>query len=245
MRNRRRQPGRDEPEMTEENSDKDTAATRHVPYVSWALLRPGYWRSRAAIRRFRRFEQLVIHHERWGSHIDYAPPLEKLIGKKWAKQNPITEIEHQMQRLALPIMRDMELARVPHTVVLDARGGRERQRSLVADFLIFPDDWHQLKFETLMQRLENAIGQYQERKRRAVLDWFNPLFWTACVVRIPENVMEYAGFIRTADQHSSFLQVYAWVIRVLFGFVLVVGVSWLADKLGLKLPWDILTKLLG
>jgi hypothetical protein len=137
------------------------------------------------------------------------------------------------------------LARVPHTVMLDTTGGKKRQRSVVADFLIFPDDWHRAKFELLIQRLEMAIGHYEERKRRAILDWFNPLFWAACAMRIPENVLEYAGFFRTADQHSSFLKVYVWVLRVLFVFALVIAVSWLANRLGLTLPWDILTKVLG
>ena len=65
------------------------------------------------------------------------------------------------------------------------------------------------------------------------------------MVRIPESILEYAGLIRTTVQHSSFLKVYAWTIRVAFGFALVVVVAWLANRLGLKLPWDVLTKLLG
>jgi hypothetical protein len=231
--------------MANEEAEKEKPFPRPERHVSWALIRPGFWRSFRAIRRFKRFQNLVIHHERWGSHINYAPELERLIGKKWVKENPATEIEHQMYRLVMPIMRDMEIMGVPHLVTVEVISGKKRQRSLVGDFLIFPDDWHRAKFEILLQRLEIAIGTYQERMRGAVIDWFNPLFWIACIVRIPESILEYAGLIRTTEQHSSFLKVYAWTIRAAFGFVLVVAAAWLANKLGLKLPWDVLTKLLG
>ena len=217
-----------------------TQSTTHIP---WGVLSPGFWQCWRAIRRFKRYQNLVIHHERWASRIDTAPPLENLIGKKAAKQNSVVAIEIQMNKLAIPVMRDMARANVLHTVA--AKDNPKQIYSLIADFLTLPDSWHQRKFNMLMQQLDRVIGLYEQRRAQAVRNWFNPLFWMACVVRMPEIIFEHAGLIRTSEQHSAFLGVYKWFVRVVFLVALTIGVTWIAKKLGLNLPWDLLTKVLS
>ena len=233
--------------MSDETLEKPKPAEPEplpLQHIPWRLRRPGFWRCRRSLARLRKFQELVIHLDRWASHIDYARPLEKLIGKKKAKQNPLTAIETEMNKLALLVTRDMDLCGVSHIVTIDDFG-KKRQRSLIFDYQIFPDNRHQQKFETLMQRLEMTIGQYEERRHQAILDWFNPLFWIACAVRVPVVIFENAGFVTTADDHSRFIKIYEWIVRVVFVFILVIGAAYAAKRLGLTLPWEFLSKLLG
>ncbi|HEX6822290.1 MAG TPA: hypothetical protein VF123_09565 [Candidatus Sulfotelmatobacter sp.] len=221
------------------------AATTATPHIPWTILRPGFWRCWLTIRRFKLFQNLILHHENWAGRVDTAPPLAKLIGKKAAKQNPVLAMEMKLNKLTLPVIYGMNAIAMPHQVTVKLPSGREQKMSLVGDFLLFPDEWHHTKYKILIQRLDATIGIYEHRMRQAVRDWFNPLYWLGCAVRVPETILEHAGMLRTAQERERFLHGYAWVVRILYLAALVIALAWLAAKLGLKLPWELLTKLLA
>ena len=119
---------------------------------------------------------------------------------------------------------------------------RKVQYDLLADFMIFPENYHRQRLEALMRRLEMAIGAYEERKQNAIRDWFNPLFWIAAVIRIPVSILEFAGLISAYEEHSAIIKLYGWAIRIALLFVLVFLAAFLAEKAGLSFPRDLLTR---
>jgi hypothetical protein len=214
------------------------------PHIPWAMRRPGFWRCRRTINRLLRFQHLVQQHDKWGSHMEYPPPLEKLIGKEWMEKNPEIETERQMSKIAPQVARDLGLAGISHHVKLDL-SGEERLLSLVTDYLAFPQEARSRKFKSLMQRLDMTVGQYEERQHHAILDWFNPLFWAASLLRMPVTILEYAGLITTVEHHSSWIKFYEWIGRIAFGFVVVMVVAYIARRLGFTVPWNALGRVAG
>lgn len=90
-----------------------------------------------------------------------------------------------------------------------------------------------------------TVGLYEERQHYAIINWFNPLFWAASVLRIPVAILEYGGLITTTEQHSSWIKFYEWVGRIAFGFAVVIVVAYVASKLGFAVPWNVLGKVMG
>jgi hypothetical protein len=232
--------------MDDGNTD-DGNTDRPRPHVPWSLLRPGYFRCKRTIERLRKFRALAIHHDRWGAYIDSVPPLEDLIGPAAELNNPIKqhlELERQLAYLAMPVCRDLEVCGVTHVVnVKDpyAPEKEPRRLSVITNFTQFPEGQSQRRFEALIQRIDFAIGQYEDRKRAAVRDWFSPVFWLGVLLRVPVRVYEYAGFIRTEDDHSGFVKVYNYATRVLIITILVFLATWAAKKAGVTMPWDVIT----
>jgi len=156
----------------------------------------------------------------------------------------MTPAEHQLNKLVLPVAWDMDMAGIRHGMTVSGgemgKPDRKVQYDLLADFMIFPENYHRQRLEALMRRLEMAIGVYEERKRNAIRDWFNPLFWIAAVIRIPVSILEFAGLISAYEEHSAIIKLYGWAIRIAFLFVLVFLAAFLAKKAGLSFPRDLL-----
>jgi hypothetical protein len=152
-------------------------------------------------------------------------------------------VEHQLNKLVLPVVRDMDMVGVSHGMTVSGGGISQSeskvQYDLLADFTIFPDNYHQERLEALMHQLELAIGAYEERKRSALRDWFNPLFWIAAVIRIPVWILELAGLISAHEEHSAIVKLYGWAVRIAFLLVLLFLAAFLAKKAGISLPWDL------
>lgn len=208
-------------------------------HISWVLRRPGYWRTRRILARIRQFRDLAIDCDRWATLL--VPSSEKPIGPT---RKPITEMEHQLNKLVLPVARDMDMVGVRHGMTVSGGGmgkpDRKVQYDLLADFTIFPDDYREQRLEALMHRLEMAIGAYEEHQRNAIRDWFNPLFWIAAVIRIPVSILEFAGLISTEEENSAVVKFYGCAVRIAFLSVLVFLAAFLAKKTGIPLPWDLL-----
>jgi hypothetical protein len=157
----------------------------------------------------------------------------------------MTPVEHQLNKLVLPVARDMDMVGIRHGMTVSVSGDemgkpdRKVQYDLLADFTIFPENYHRQRLEALMLRLEMAIGAYEERKRNAIRDWFNPLFWIAAVIRIPVSILEFAGLISAYEEHSAIVKLYGWAVRIAFLFVLVLLAAFLAKKVGISFPWDL------
>jgi len=156
----------------------------------------------------------------------------------------MTPVEHELNKLVVPVARDMDMAGIRHDVAVSGgemgKPDRKVQYDLLADFTIFPENYHHQRLEALMRRLEMAIGAYEERKRNAIRDWFNPLFWIAAVIRIPVSILEFAGLISAYEEHSAIIKLYGWAIRIAFLFVLAFLAAYLAKKAGLSFPRDLL-----
>ncbi len=187
----------------------------------------------------RQFRALAIDCDRWATLL--VPSSERPIG---STRKPITEMEHLLNKLVSPVARDMDMVGVRHGVTVSGGGtgkpDRKVQYDLLADFTTFPDDYRQERLEALTHRLEMAIGAYEERKRDAIRDWFNPLFWIAAVIRIPVSILEFAGLISTYEENSAIIKFYGWAVRIAFLSVLVFLAAFLAKKTSFSLPWDLL-----
>jgi hypothetical protein len=210
-----------------------------TPHIPWILRRPGYWQTRRILARIRRFRDLAIDCDRWASLL--VPPSQKPIGPT---RKPITAVEQQLNKLVLSVARDMDMVGVRHGMTVSVGGvGKpdgKVQYDLLADFTIFPENYHQQRLEVLMHRLEMVIGAYEERKQNAIRDWFNPLFWLAAVIRIPVSILEFAGLISTYEEHSALIKFYGWAVRIAFLSVLVFLAAFLAQKAGISPPWVLL-----
>src|SRR5205814_393913 len=92
-----------------------------------------------------------------------------------------------------------------------------------------PHDGLATAFTEVVGKLDEGIGLYEELKRRAFRELFNPLAWIAHVLYAPVWVMQRAGLEDPNEPPSAVLRAYAWVLRVM-AFI---AVALLLKKLGL------------
>jgi hypothetical protein len=232
--------------VDDDDKPGSSSAVAPLPHLPWRVLKPGYFRSRAILKRLERFRQLAIHFDRWSGQMDDAVPLETLIGP--VPENPMKACERvgqEMNKLVTQIMFDMQLVGVRHTVDVQTilSGRKPMKLSLVADYQNFPQDQQRKRFLSLMQRLDFAVGAYTSRKRYAMWDWCNPLFWVGSAARIPMTVLEYGGLINTQEEHSKFVTFYVWFVRGVTLLCIVLLAAWLGKRLGITIPWNILKKI--
>jgi hypothetical protein len=80
---------------------------------------------------------------------------------------------------------------------------QEDRYDVVLDYFRLPREPNGYKaYEAIMATLDQAIGVYEIRLSRAKREFFNPLVWTAHLIRLPITVVERAGLVgheKTAD----------------------------------------------
>ena len=93
-------------------------------------------------------------------------------------------------------------------------------------------------YETVMHVLNNAIGVFEARKKRAFWEMFNPVTWAAFFIRLPITIMERAGFGGNRKSQELLVGAYATFVKAVMAAILVLVLV----KLGVTIPWDEIVK---
>lgn len=203
---------------------------------------PGFWRTRLKLKRITRLRDLIIHKERWPSHIDLAQPLAVLFpGEKLDANAYSTDqrIEQEIQQTRRMVWWDLNWIGVPTGVIWTERPvrGLEPERKefdVVMDYFRLPraENPH-AAFVAVIDVLQQGIGLWKGRLRQSKFELFNPVIWAAKAIRLPITVMERAGFGANEKSQELLLGGYGKFMRIAMGLIL----SFLALILGVKVPW--------
>jgi hypothetical protein len=189
-----------------------------------------------------RLRDLIIHKERWGSHIDLAPKLAVLFPGETVDVNLYStaqRIEQEIQQTRRMVWWDLNYIGVPTGVVYSERPipglePEEKKYDVIMDYFRLPrsENAHGA-FVAVIDVLEQGIGLWKGRLRQAKLELFNPIIWAAKAIRLPITVMERAGFGANEKTQELLLGGYGKFMRIAMGLILM----FLALILGLKVPW--------
>lgn len=232
------------------SAEEDAPHTTPEPTPHVPLLKPGYFECGKILERLHRFQDLVRHHQRRGTQLSLARPLEKLLPSGAPEGYRYEVIEQEINRLVPLVGSALYHAEIWTLISWPTQeteydGDKliqkkvDRRFDLVEDYFQIPRTSDAAAFNLLMSAIERGIGVYEEYRRRALWDFINPLAWTAFLIRMPLIVLEKAG-LYDEDARSYVLRVYGWLIRSLMFFFIVFGIA----KLGIAIPipWD---KLIG
>lgn len=199
------------------------------------------------IERLKRFQDLVRHHQRWGSGMRFARPIEDLIPKLTAPQDVHAVVEREINRAIPGVSAELHWAGV-HTGVSYKRqeyvDGElkmvERHADLFINYFELPRDGGDASFfNMLMNAIDRGIGVYEHWKGVAERRKRDPRFWIAQVINLPSVILQMAGF-HHEDTDSKLLSIYLWLLRI----VILAILFFIATKLGLSVPWSSLKDLL-
>jgi hypothetical protein len=201
---------------------------------------PGFFECRRAIERLTRFRDLIIQRQRWAPYITLARPLEELLPNLDPQDGP-REIDRAISHLTPLVARDLWRMDIDTDFTFpksrpeiddDTRKIRHRDVDvdLIKDFFRLPhDDPYGRAFDLVFHALEQGIGAYTERKKRAALEKLNPLRWLAGILRAPIFVLEEAGYLTEKNRLAL------GILKVLWPTALVVF-GWVLAKYGIKFP---------
>jgi hypothetical protein len=206
---------------------------------------PGYFATQAIINDLQRFQNLLRHHQRWATQIDFAPPIEQLIpditdtNQRWL-------IEREINRLIPIIKEHLKNANIGTAVTKVEEVEQYDFEKNIPRYIEKEDTWNlidhyfdhrgQRTFELQMQAIERAVGFYRKRLKKALWELFSPVHWVATILRLPLRVLELSG-LETSGKMVS--EIYAWIIRI--GILIILGM--IAARLGVNLPWDQIIKI--
>jgi hypothetical protein len=200
---------------------------------------PGYFTTTRVLKRLRRFQNVVRHKERWAPDMQFACPIEELVPAKIPMPERFQLLDREIHRMMHIIRRDINYAGVTTSVIhkhwdLVENKRKEDRYDVILDYFHLPrgQSAHQA-YEAVMAHLEQAIGVYEGRSRQAKRDLFNPLVWTAHLIRIPITVMEHAGMVGHEKTADMVLGGYAKFVKIAMSVI----IGLIALLLGVKVPW--------
>lgn len=202
--------------------------------------------TRRVLKRLLRFQNLVRHKERWAPDMRFACSIEELLPANTPMPDRFELLEKEIHRMMHVVRRDINYAEVATAVVHKhwdpvERKSQEDRYDLILDYFRLPRERDAYKaYEAVMAALEQAIGVYEARLRRAKRDLFNPVVWAAHLIRLPVTVMEHAGLVGHEKTADMVLGGYAKFMKIAMGII----VGFIALLLGVKVPWkDIFVKI--
>jgi hypothetical protein len=169
------------------------------------------------IKQLERLKDLIRHQHRW-AHQTPRRSLE-VLGIESSSQ-----LRTEINKL-LPIARRAAFKAQVSTQVVT----QERQRPFVDgkykdttydlfvnyDRVLEKDGPSAGWFDLVLDSLDQAIGWYEDRRRRLLLQLFNPLRLIAHLLRVPVTVLEYMGFDATGSFGQQALSVTIQIIWTL------------------------------
>jgi hypothetical protein len=214
---------------------------------------PGYFACRRRIERLRRYLDLIRHRERWGLHIQFARPLEQLIGENVPEAQRHWAVEQAISRLSIPVWHDLDAVGVAtvYGIMVDSDDIEKRMKQqqvrrsfdLIREYFTIPrhgGPGNADIFEQTDRALHEGIGAYEALAARRRWDFFNPLMWCVWVLRAPVFVLHMAGIASGADAGDKALRFVAWTVGLLMIVILVL----LSVKLGVSIPWNVVSRIL-
>lgn len=137
---------------------------------------PGAIRSQFALNAIERFQNLVRHETRFAGHLDFAPPLGRLI-RGFRESHARIQLDQEINRMIPIVGFYLRSAGISTGVTL----GPKRYDLI--------DDYFELDrsraFRLLMEALERGIGYYRHRRSRGLLELLFPVHWIAFALRVP------------------------------------------------------------
>lgn len=222
-------------------ADELEVVEKQEPPLFWPAW-PGYFQTKHRLKRMTRLRDLIIHNERWATHIDLAQPLEALFpGENLKSANYATtqRIDQEIRQIRRMVWWDLHYIGVDTVVVWKGRRILEHKEpdkkfDVIMDYERLPrqENGHPA-FQAVIDVLEQGIGLCKGRLRRAKMEMFNPIMWAAYAIRIPITVMERAGFGANKKTQDMLLGGYARFMRIAMAGIL----GLLLLLLGFKVPW--------
>lgn len=222
-------------------SDEPEVVKKQEAPLFWPAW-PGYFQSKHKLSRMTRLRDLIIHKERWATHIDLVLPLEALFpGENLSAANyaTIQRIDQEIRQIRRMVWWDLHHIGVDTGVVWKGRRILEAKEpdkkfDVIMDYERLPrqENGHEA-FQAVIDVLEQGIGLYKGRLRQAKFEMFNPIMWVAHAIRIPITVMERAGFGANEKTQDMLLGGYARFMKIAMAGIL----GLLLLLLGFKVPW--------
>lgn len=207
------------------------------------LIPPGYLECKGIIKRLEIFKNLVLHYCPLADYDKYyTTPLKKLISGDFSEEMIFSKIKERISRLIPLVSDDLFYGKI-NVNILSTRS--KLGKKVVKVFDIISDIYKYLNgassrsYDVVTDTLNQGIGYYENAKRRAFWELFNPISWIAFILRIPLLVIQKTvGEFSDEEVASKFLKFYVWLLRIIILAVL----AFLAAKLGISIPWHILFK---
>ncbi len=209
------------------------------------FFRPNLFYCIKAIEHLKRFQDLIRHHQSWAYDVGFARPIKDLIPEHTPEKHPQL-MEKYISRM-IPTIRDiLGYARIgidyivtdkPQIMQKDAKP-IEHNYNLVSDYFRLREKNAVLGYELVMQAIEKGIGFYEEKRKEALWDLFNPIVWIAWFIRLPITILDRAGI---KGSHTIMGNIYGWLIRLVMLIILLLACA----KLKISIPWEKIGNLLG
>ena len=196
------------------------------------LFRPNYFRCLNALKKIKKFQDLVRHLHRWAYDIKLAKPLEDLLPKDYQKGERHEILKREINKL-VPLVSDALYYAKVNTGIESTQEQEDdrKEYDLIHDIFDLPRGPSARTHELLMRSLERGIGVYEDRKRDALLEIFNPMFWIVWIIRLPIQILHLAGI---KDSQNIFGKIYELLIKCIMAVLLAL----LCAKLGISIPWS-------
>lgn len=196
-----------------------------------------------AIRRLRRFQNLIRHDQNWGYDVRFAKPLDRLLPRNTPKDSINEVIDQEINRMIPAVRIILHRVKVGTVIVstkkeygFDYKEIKTIEKDItekyemIEQYFDLPHDPKASSYRLLMQSIERGIGFYQDRGNKALFELINPFIWVVWLIRLPIAVLNRAGI----EDKGVIMQIYSWVIRT----IMVVMLIFYATKLGISIPWD-------
>ncbi len=210
-----------------------------------ALRRPprSYWACKRRIQILRKYQDLIRHRERRQPDIQFAEPLENLIGpfkdaiermhfldREIARLTPL--VYHILNEVGISTAVSHKISEPQVSDLGITHNQKEEKYDIVGRYLDIRVGSleGQYAFALLMRMVEEGIGMYQLRQEIAFREIFYPTVWLAYLVRLPLTVLERAGLI---SDETTAVDIYAKILKLATAGLLAL----IALKFGVKIPW--------
>jgi hypothetical protein len=200
---------------------------------------PGYWKTRARLAAIIRFKNLIVHRERRAGSLDEACPIEELFPNPPPVGMARTRlIDREIKRAQQEVWWELTFAGIPTVVAQREYDEGEHKGVLtkydvILDYFRLPLLQDARAFDLVLDTLEQGIGAYERRLKRAKRELYSPVAWVAHLIRLPISVMERAGFAGHEKTQELILSGYARFMRIMMGIIVVLSTL----LLGIKVPW--------
>ena len=198
------------------------------------IRRPNYFRCRKILADLHKFQDLILHHQRWAGDLELARPLKELIPDLIDNGHAHLLIRKEINKLIPIIRRYLDYAQIETKISVTDRGVFENKNvtkkyHILVNYFELPHSHD--SFESVINAVERGIGYYLARKDRAKIEFMNPLHWIAFILRAPILILEFAG-VEAGNKIVS--RLYAFSLQIFMLLIL----FFISTKLGLSIPWD-------
>jgi hypothetical protein len=185
---------------------------------------PGILECNRALKRIRKFKDLVRHHMRGSGEVGLARPLAELLPKDTATDRQPKALVTEINKLIPIIAVDLHRARLRPALAWTERTKEfdenfkqkwiksNEEAHLILNYF-YLNDHDTVGFrESLMGALDQGIGVYEMLRTASIRRKLNPLNWVGFVLSIPVRALMHAGLLsHERDEDTTVLK---WILGV-------------------------------